>query len=182
MKLSGVEPWLRLALQLHVDDATGCWNFCGTLVGVKAENKYSSFDYDSKSIAAHRASWIIHNGDPGESCVLHDCDNRRCCNPGHLYLGDKKQNRADFMARHPRARELVAIGQRAGAAGSKRMWDRMSSEERSAFTKRRGAIQEAKLLARGEKHVANVKMARRNGVKIFWETYGLLLKFQQENL
>jgi predicted XRE-type DNA-binding protein len=32
-----------------------------------------------------------------DTCVLHHCDNRRCCNPDHLFLGSKKDNAQDAL-------------------------------------------------------------------------------------
>jgi len=36
---------------------------------------------------------------PGELCVLHRCDNPPCCNPRHLFLGDRNDNAQDKMAK-----------------------------------------------------------------------------------
>src|SRR6185437_7106477 len=50
-------------------------------------------------VMAHRVSWLIHCGPiPKGLCVLHDCprgDNRRFCNPAHLFLGTKSDNNRD---------------------------------------------------------------------------------------
>ena len=119
------------------DKVTKCWNW--NRVGISG---YGGITFEGKETAAHRASWImLHGAIEGELCVLHKCDNRACVNPEHLYLGDKKQNRKDFMERHPRAKELVAIGQKAGAAGSKKKWDSMTPKQRKDFCERRAAAQ-----------------------------------------
>lgn len=45
---------------------------------------------------ASRGSWIVHNGPISRDImVLHKCDNRRCVNPDHLFLGDGKDNMQD---------------------------------------------------------------------------------------
>lgn len=49
---------------------------------------------------AHRVSWVMANGPiPDGSQVLHRCDNPKCCNPAHLYLGTAADNMADKAAR-----------------------------------------------------------------------------------
>jgi hypothetical protein len=37
-------------------------------------------------------------------CVLHKCDNRKCCNPSHLFLGTNLDNIADKLAKGRQAR------------------------------------------------------------------------------
>ena len=50
--------------------------------------------------AVHRVSWTLHKGPiPKRKCVLHRCDHKPCCNPRHLWLGTKRANSADMVAK-----------------------------------------------------------------------------------
>ena len=52
----------------------------------------------------HIVSWVLATGiDPNGMCVLHTCDNRRCVNPSHLWLGTSSDNHKDceLKKRHP---------------------------------------------------------------------------------
>jgi hypothetical protein len=49
-----------------------------------------------RKVLAHRFSYALHYGvDPGDRLVCHTCDNPRCVNPKHLFLGDHRANNLD---------------------------------------------------------------------------------------
>lgn len=51
-------------------------------------------------IKAHRAVWILTHGPiTSKEHVLHRCDNTRCVNPKHLFLGDQNANMKDAAAK-----------------------------------------------------------------------------------
>ena len=48
---------------------------------------------------------MITNGDiPKNMCVLHSCDNRKCVNPKHLFLGTRKDNAEDKVSKGRQAK------------------------------------------------------------------------------
>lgn len=49
---------------------------------------------------AHRYQWAMYNGPiPDNLLVLHKCDNPRCINPEHLFLGTQFDNIRDMIAK-----------------------------------------------------------------------------------
>lgn len=50
-------------------------------------------------LSAHRISYTLHLGHPGELNVLHHCDNPPCVRPEHLFKGTHVDNVADRTAK-----------------------------------------------------------------------------------
>lgn len=94
-----------------VSDFTGgCWVRRGasTLRGYSVIKVGSLVDGTRRQALAHRVSYEIYVGTiPDGLLVLHKCDNRRCVNPGHLFLGTAKDNTADMMAKGRSSRNHI---------------------------------------------------------------------------
>lgn len=93
-----------------------CWNWLGAL----KDNGYGQLTrlgVSKKPLKAHRVAWVLAYGPiPAGSgvhgtCVLHHCDNRRCVNPSHLFLGTNHDNVRDMHAKG-RAKNPIADANR----------------------------------------------------------------------
>jgi hypothetical protein len=76
-------------------DLGPCWPWTGANNGVG----YGNVRVGYLKELSHRLSWLISHGDPRNLWVLHRCDNPRCCNPDHLFLGTHEENVADCIAK-----------------------------------------------------------------------------------
>lgn len=75
----------------------GCWEWKGKLTN----NGYGKF----RSSSASRASYEYHIGEIPEGMqICHICDNRKCVNPEHLFLGSIKDNMRDKNSKNRQAK------------------------------------------------------------------------------
>lgn len=88
----------RFGRLYQVDLVTGCWNWTGKI----KEGRYGTIKLDRvREAYAHRVSWMLHRGDiPEGMCVCHHCDNTRCVNPDHLFIGTQPDNIGDMVSKN----------------------------------------------------------------------------------
>ena len=90
------EAVLKLLVNKVEKTQQGCWEW----VGGKT-NGYGSFRLpdvcEGAKILAHRASWVVFKGKAISDglFVCHHCDNPKCFNPDHLFLGTQMDNIQD---------------------------------------------------------------------------------------
>lgn len=71
-----------------------CWEWDGPT------DPYGKLWIKTDNIGAHRISYFLHyDQDPEELSVLHKCDNPKCVNPAHLFLGTMQDNTQDMVTK-----------------------------------------------------------------------------------
>lgn len=67
---------------------------------------------------AHRFSWQLVNGEiPKDKIICHKCDNPKCVNPDHLFLGTPKDNTQDMLSKRREVR------------GSQASWSKLTPQQ-----------------------------------------------------
>lgn len=84
-----------------VKSESGCWEWVGTKRGSSSGVHYGGTNIGRKSVLAHRASYEFYIGViPENMLVCHKCDNPKCINPDHLFLGTRLDNAKDMANKH----------------------------------------------------------------------------------
>ena len=85
---------------------TGCWQWQGSMQksGKNGQALYPSIFIKvgkKKSWRGNRLSYTVFKGEiPTGMSVCHHCDNTKCVNPNHLFLGTHSQNMQDKLSKN----------------------------------------------------------------------------------
>lgn len=85
-----------------VNKTQTCWGWVASC-DKDGYGQFKLFDHGNgkqRVVGAHKMSWYLEKGEwPPYLC--HTCDNRKCVNPNHLYLGSNRSNQRDRKLRNP---------------------------------------------------------------------------------
>lgn len=89
------DPAERLALKT-ARSQNGCLEWTGALSG----DGYGMTTWNRKRYGVHRLAWELVKGPiPNGKVVCHRCDNPKCVDVTHLFLGTQKENIRDAWAK-----------------------------------------------------------------------------------
>lgn len=90
-------PSIRAKFESNFVRTDGCWEWKGTIDGYG----YGVMDHNRKRYRAHVLA-LEFDGRPVPEGMqgCHDCDNRKCVRPSHLYPGTPKDNYQDAVSRN----------------------------------------------------------------------------------
>jgi hypothetical protein len=99
----------RFWTKVEVRGEDECWPW---IAGMRNSDNYGCVRYEDRVEAAHRVAWRLSRGPiPDGLQVLHSCDNPRCVNPKHLFLGTNNDNVQDKVRK---GRSYRACGEQSG--------------------------------------------------------------------
>jgi len=84
-------------------------NGCHVWTGSTDRHGYGKFSIKSRIIGAHRLAFVLaYDEQPLSFLVCHHCDNAKCVNPEHLFLGTSHDNMQDMSRK---GRNIKSVGE-----------------------------------------------------------------------
>lgn len=94
-----------------IKQPNGCWEWN---LNIREDGYGGVVARDGKKSLAHREAWKITHGEiPSKMEICHRCDNRKCINPDHLFMGTHTDNMRDMRQKE---RHKPHIGSKHGMA------------------------------------------------------------------
>lgn len=99
--------WSKVSLTANQDL---CWEWNK----FTDKDGYGLFQINKKAIRANRFAYLITKKElPDDMMVCHTCDNPKCVNPSHLFLGTAKDNIQDCVKK---GRKFISAGELCGTS------------------------------------------------------------------
>lgn len=95
----------RFEEKVDRNSPNGCWHW----ISAFTLNGYGIIWRNGKNAFAHRVAYELHRGPIlKDMYVCHSCDNKKCVNPDHLFLGTAQDNAID---REQKGRGALQFGE-----------------------------------------------------------------------
>jgi hypothetical protein len=120
--------------RVEIGSDNQCWPWLGYRSYGRRGGGYGRLDFQTqKGVYAHRVAYILANRaniplKARAELILHRCDNPRCCNPKHLFLGTHLENMADMRSKRRSRRYKSTESPRAKLTAEDVFWIRMAKK------------------------------------------------------